>query len=375
VYSFVLGSPWQVIYTIEYSKLGGDQVRQQGRVPFWGTHDMGQASAVDGTQKPILATVTVTSSNQYCYGLWVGKSALMCQPDEMLTETLVQIGIRDPKSIQSLMAARPSFGSILYVDATEVAKNYAGPEWLRGPVQSNGFQWISEYTLFITTPNEPTIASRGVCGLTNMAGNMGCTDMNNLPATVEQVQSNARIHYLGLTSQPADADAPTRQATYDPMPDRFYLAGEYCATPNLQVPTMEKACESGKLCAQNIIADFGITSAAREAQFASGSLQMSSPSVMQNQFVAASTLVQVQGLQRTTDLVDYRTASFGQKAKIIMYTGFHLNFPKFVAPTVVILAIIVVAAIVVAIAVPLTRGRHRHRMVQRSQFQSRGSWQ
>jgi hypothetical protein len=363
VYSSVLGSPWQIIYTLEYSKTGGDQLIAEGRIPFWGTHDMGEAMGPDGQQHPILATITATVSNQYNYGLWVGKPALMCTPDEMLTEVLVQVGIRDANALAGLLAPRSSFGSILYMEAetaTAPASPYSGAEWMHGPVQPNGYQWISEYTLFITTPNEPTFASRGVCGLTNMYGNFGCTDFNNLPGRLNQQTTNARMHYLGLTTQPAGADAPTHEATFDPLPDRHYLAGEYCATPNLHIPTMEKACESGKVVAQSIIADFGITDAARQKAFIKGDIHIKAAASLENSFAAASVLVQVNGLQRTTDLVAFRTPSLLETAHIAMYTGFHIGYPRFVAPTVITMGIVLLGAIAAALSIPLTRRHRRH---------------
>lgn len=374
-YSCVLGSPWQIVYTVEYSKLGGAAVTAAGMTPFWGTQDMGSAKSTDGKTRPVLATITATVSNQYNYGLWVGKPALMCTPDEMLTEVLVQVGIRKPPMVANLLAAVPSFGSILYVAQTEVGTKYSGPEWMRGPVQTNGYMWISEYTLFITMPSEPTLASRGVCGMTNMSGNLGCTNVNNLPGRLDQASENARTHYLGMATEPAGAASPTLHTSYDPVPDRHYLAGEYCATPNFHIPTMEKACESGKVAAQSIIADFGITDKGRQAAFANGSIQINPAAALDNNFASASVLVQVNGLAQTTDLVAFKTPSLGQSLKIIMYTGFHVGYPKFVAPVVIIASILVLGAIVTAIAVPLTSRAHRRKerahAQRRNQFENR----
>ena len=47
------------------------------------------------------------------------------------------------------------------------------------------------------------------------------------------------------------------------LPVGVYIAGEYCDTFNdggygVQVPTMEKACESGKLASQQLSNDFGL---------------------------------------------------------------------------------------------------------------------
>jgi hypothetical protein len=372
VYNCVLGSPWQVVYVIEYSKAGGTAVRAGGKTPFWGTHDMGTAFAPGtGDQKNILAAITVTSSNQYNYGLSVGKPLLMCTPDELLTEVLVQVGIRDPTVVTQLLAAQPSFGSILYVKAADVATKYPGPEWMRGPVQANGYQWLSEYTLFIATPSEPTLSARGVCGTTNIDGNPGCTDVNNLPFRVNQARRNVRTHFLGVTSNTAGSSGPPQiDTSFLPLPDRHYLAGEYCEAPNLHIPTMEKACEAGKLAARTIIADFGIVDAARVKSFLSGGLKLdANPEVTLNDnFASSSVQVQVGGLEHTSELVPFQVPSLSETIGIGLYTGFKIGYPEYIMPVIIVLAAVLITAIGLAIGLPLAK-RPRDSMARHQRMQ------
>jgi hypothetical protein len=352
IYNCVLGSPWQIIYVIEYSQSGTKALKDKyGYETFWGKNDMGSNSQ----KQPILATITVTSSNQYMAGVKVGKSALYCTPLEMLEEVLIQVGVRDENSVKNILLNTPSFGSITYVKKEEGDKK--GPEYLKGPVQSNGYQWISDYTLYIAMPNNPTYGSKGMCNINNMSENPGCTNMNELPGRVAGAVDNALLHYMGIAtkSEKENKNPISGNSTeyvynipsvFDNVPDQVYLAGEYTNTPNLQIPTMEKACESGKLAARKIIMDFGIASLERQKDFADGKLKIDGESGETN-FMSASVLVQVTGLKKPTELIPFIDISTLDKLQIALYTGWQIGYPAWVKPITMIFILMVVALIVV----------------------------
>lgn len=353
IYNVVLGSPWQIIYVIEYSKTGKQSLKDQyGYGTFWGTDDMGSNSQ----KQPILATITATSSNQYTAGLKVGKSALYCTPLEMLEEILVQVGVRDKNSVKNILLNTPSFGSIQYVQKDE--GDTKGPEYLKGPVQSNGFQWISDYTLYVAMPNNPTYGSKGMCNINNMSENPGCVDMNQLPSRV--ISNDTSLHYMGITTKSAKQSKnlitgdTTTEYTYnipsvfDNVPDKVYLAGEYTSTPNLQIPTMEKACESGKLASQKIIMDFGITSLQRENDFALGKLKITN-SNNGNNFMSDSTLVQVNGLKNPTELESFVTVSTLDKIRLGLYTGWQIGYPVWIKPVTILFILFILVFIIILI--------------------------
>jgi uncharacterized protein with NAD-binding domain and iron-sulfur cluster len=352
VYNAVLGSPWQLVYAIEYSAAGADALMSQyGYRPLWGTADFGHAP--DGT--PVLAVITATVSNQYHVGLLVAKSALYCTPSEMLLEVLAQMNL--VKSAPALLANEPSFGSVLYVNNDDYKAAYASPEWIAGPLQPNGYRWVSNYTLFITAPEAPSVGCKGMCSRTNMFSNLDCVDVNRLPAGVFDRKANVATHFEGQTTRPGNNMQVNVPATFQAVPDHVYLAGEYCATPNIQIPTMEKACESGKIAAQQLISDFGILDQQRlQARLAGKQLDTSVGAASYN-FIPASTAVQVQGLQKTTDLVNFVDLSKEAELKILFYTAFALDYPRGFAAAFVIVIVVVVA---LALGLGLGLGLKRH---------------
>jgi len=355
IYTTVLGSAWQIVYTIEYSKTGSVELdKKYGYTPFWGKDDMGTV-VINNNTVPVLATVTATVSNQYNPGILVGKPVLMCNPTEILTEILAEMGA-DIQTITNILSGSASFGSILYVTNDEIQKSYSSSEWMKGPLQSNGYRWISDYTLFISSPTNPTFGTNGMCSITNMYGNPNCIDGNELPLKVSNIQGNAELHYFGVSSKMINSDGTMNYivpTTFQPVPDRWYLAGEYCSTPNIQIPTMERACESGKIAAQKIISDFGIISKERIENYQKGI----KPVISLDNTSSISLIVQVNGLERTTDLVSFKTLSLLQKAEVALYTGFQINYPKFVKPLVISLAIIIFISIVL-LSIFLIRKSH-----------------
>ena len=354
-YNTVLGSPWQIVYCIEYSYEGSKALEKSyGYKPFWGTDSFGSSNG-----HKILAAITATISNQYHTGILAAKPVLWCTPEEVLVDILVQIGVDraapPPGSSkrnrsESILKNTPSFGSVLYMDAQAAEKDpYNSPEWLKGPVQSNNHLWLSNYTLFITTPADPTFGANGMCSINNMYTNPCCTDINNLPNRLTNVVGDPKFHYSGMTNGFLVAGGRlerTIPTTFDPVPDRVYICGEYCTTPNLQIPTMEKACESGKVASQKFFTDFGIRDITRLTDLMKGVRPELSTSVVQDNYVSASTVVQVAGLERPSDLVAYVDVSTWDKFRIAMYTGFHVGFPSAVVPITISVSIILVGAIV-----------------------------
>ncbi len=341
IYTTVLGSAWQVVYTIEYSKIGDAELKKKfpGYLSFWGIDDMGKINE----KTPVLATITATVSNQYNPGITVGKPLLMCTPNEILTEILVQMGT-DAKNIQNILSGTASFGSILYVTDEETNKNFSSPEWMKGPLQSNGYRWLSDYTLFISTPTNPTFGTNGMCSITNMYNNPNCTDANQLPLRITNTKDNASFHYFGVSSKTIETDGTEHYSvptTFNPVPDGWYLAGEYCSTPNLQIPTMERACESGKIAAQKIISDFGIISAKRKDDFSKGI----KPKISLSNVSSISLMVQVNGLEKTTDLINFIDLTTMQKIQGALYTGMKIGYPKAVK-SIVSLSIVILLCLV-----------------------------
>jgi hypothetical protein len=341
IYTIVLGSAWQVVYTIEYSIKGDVALKKKfpGYLSFWGIDDMGKIG-----DNPVLATITATVSNQYNPGITVGKPLLMCTPIEILTEILVQIGT-NAQNIQNILSGTASFGSILYLnEADSSSKKYSSSEWMKGPLQSNGYRWLSDYTLFISTPTNPTFGTNGMCSITNIYNNPNCTDPNQLPLRITNTKDNAAFHYFGVSSKITEPNGQinyTVPTTFNPVPDRWYLAGEYCSTPNLQIPTMERACESGKIAAQKIISDFGIISKKRKDDFAKGI----KPEVSLSNVSSVSLMVQVNGLQKTTDLINFVDLTTIQKIQGALYTGMKIGYPKAVKP-ILFLCIVILLGLV-----------------------------
>jgi hypothetical protein len=348
IYNTVLGSSWQIVYTIEYSKKGADVLKTNyGYDPFWGKNDMGTVYVKDKGVVPVLATITATISNQNNPGIIVGKPVLMCNPTEVLTEILAEMGA-DSNSITNILSGSASFGSILYVTEDETKTKYSSSEWMKGPLQSNGYRWISDYTLFISSPTNPTFGTNGMCSITNMYNNPSCIDANELPAEIADIKKNAEFHYFGVSSKVINADGKTKYivpATFKPVPDRWYLAGEYCSTPNLQIPTMERACESGKIVAQKIISDFGIISSKRLENYSNGI----KPEVSLSNTSSISLIVQVNGLEKSTDLINFTNLTKFQKLQVALYTGFQINYPRYIRPVVivVVLSIIILCALLI----------------------------
>ena len=373
IYNCVLGSPWQIIYATEYSNKGAKDLSDKyGYKPFWGRDDFGTTPS----GKPILAVITATVSNQYHVGIITGKPALMCTPSEMMTDILTQMGI-GIEDATKLMANNPSFGSLLYVTKEVAAQK--GPEWLRGPIHTTGFQWISDYTLFVATPNDPSFGSNGMCNINNMFDNPACVNTNDLPGRLTDSLANSNFHYAGIAGGITDSAGIKKHivpTTFDPLPSRVYLAGEYCSTPNFQIPTMEKACESGKVAAQRLISDFGIRDAQRVSDFAKGKRPHTTSAVVTDNFVSASTLVQVDGLKKGSELIDFVVPTTWEKLQIALYTGFNIGYPSSVVPIVVglgigtLLIIILIILLVVAIVKkhhkqgkkPITQTRTKRRM-------------
>ena len=364
-YNTVLGSPWQIVYCIEYSKAGGKELKDQyDYEPFWGTESFGSLQ-----NQQILATITATISNQYHVGILAAKPVLWCSPEEILTDILVQIGV-DRSTVpkghskrnrsESILKNKPSFGSVLYMDVEASKKEpYNSPEWLKGPVQANNYLWLSNYTLFITTPADPTFGANGMCSINNMYSNPCCTDINNLPNRLTNVVGDPKFHYSGMTNGFLTTGGKlerTIPTTFEPVPDRVYICGEYCTTPNLQIPTMEKACESGKVAAQKFFTDFGIHDLTRTTDLLKGIRPELSPTVIQDNYVSASTVVQVDGLERPSDLVPFVEVSGWDKFRIVMYTGFHVGYPSSVLPITISISVVL---IIIVVFIVLAVRRHK----------------
>lgn len=318
IYNCVLGSPWQVIYVLEYSKSGKEKLKADyGYDALWGNDDMG----LSGTS-PILITITATISNQK---MLVGKPVLMCTPEEVARETLFQIGIGEENSI-NILHNNMSFGSLLYVKKTEANEKFSSPMYLKGPVQPNGYMWISDYTLFITTAGDPSFGVTGMCTERNIYDNTSCVDINLLPERLNTSLTSSMTHFRGDLSQ-------QRDKFYKSVPSEIYLAGEYCSTPNIQIPTMEKACESGKLVARKIISDFGIRDKVRvENLKKQANLTYSLDQVYSDNMTSISTLVQVQGLSTPFELINFVQPSKMDNFQILMYSSQTLNYPSWVLP-------------------------------------------
>ena len=359
-YNTVLGSPWQIVYCIEYSSEGGKELKDKyDYEAFWGTESFGSSKG-----KPILATITATISNQYHVGILAAKPVLWCTPEEILTDILVQVGVdraSNPEGpskrnrTESILENKPSFGSVLYMDFESSNQDpYNSPEWLKGPVQANNYRWLSNYTLFITTPADPTFGANGMCNINNMYSNPCCTDINNLPNRLTNVVGDPKFHYSGITNgflNPDNKLERTIPTTFEPVPDRVYICGEYCTTPNFQIPTMEKACESGKVAAQKFFTDFGIRDLTKVTDLLKGIHPQLSPTVIQDNYVSASTVVQVHGLERPDDLVSYVKVSGWDKFRIAMYTGFHIGYPSAVVPITISTAIVFIIVVVLIVLV------------------------
>ena len=223
----VIGAPWQIVYVIEYSIEGMAALKKRlGRndlINFWNM-DFGKVN-----DKPVLATITLTISNQYQIGLSTGKTFLNCTPEELLSESLIQIGIRKKETIAAILLNEPTFGSIQYIKAGEEYDKNLEKSWLKGPVQANGMRWVSDYTLYIKTANNPAIGCKGVCSLTNLRDNPACMDVNLLPDNVGLNRKNVSWHYMGLTTREnKEGSKPFVPASIPRVPDKIYLAGEYC---------------------------------------------------------------------------------------------------------------------------------------------------
>jgi len=102
---------------------------------------------------------------------------------------------------------------------------------------------------------------------------------------------------------------------------------------------MEKACESGKIAAQQIIIDYGITSKKID-QLKNGNDFLNLEASTEKYILS---LVQVKGLQKT-DLIDFITPFF--EKRIVLYTGYKINYPTIVRPILVIFGIIILLIII-----------------------------
>jgi hypothetical protein len=324
IYNVALGSPWQIIYVIEWS-IEGQKVLEKnypGYKGFWGKNSFGEING-----KPIIALITATVSNQYNPGLTIGKSCLQCTPAEMCTEILAQCNI-DSEQILNIIKNMPSFGSIKYIKAASAEAQNLSVSWVKGPVQSNGMMWISDYTLYIKTAYNPTIGSKGMCNIKNYAENPLCQNTDILPTKLNLAKNFSAWHYEGLTVKPSqsdvnDAAVPT---TFEEIGDKIYLAGEYCETPNAQIPTMEKACESAKVAVQKIIQDFGIIDPQRLKDLKNGKIKLGIDTV-NKRFIPATALVQVEGLEYPTELVNFVDISPWDNFRIFLFMGGTLQYP------------------------------------------------
>ena len=187
-----------------------------------------------------------------------------------------------------------------------------------------------------------------------MFENSDCVDMNFLPKRLNNRLDNSMFHYLGITTKmstvagsPEDLMVnPMSPTVFDSVPDNVYLAGEYCSTPNLQLPTMEKACEAGKIAAQRIIADYGLTSQKRIDSIKSGKKTEVGSQIVTDRYVSVSALVQVTGLYKTTELNNFTNISLFEGLRIALYTGFRINYPSYIKPIVIIILIILITVII-----------------------------
>lgn len=143
--------------------------------------------------------LSVAISNIHEPGILFGKPFHACSPEEAMQEVLAQLSIKDPSCV-----LRYAFDqTIQYLTESEYLKNkeiYA--DWEATPVNEHGSLWVSENPLFIEKPG--TFHARPVVN----------TAIKNL-----------------------------------------FLAGEYIDA-TLHLPTMEKANQTGKLCAESICRKF-----------------------------------------------------------------------------------------------------------------------
>jgi len=198
-----------------------------------------------------------------------------------------------------------------------------------------------------------------MCSINNMYSNPCCTDINNLPNRLTNVVGDPKFHYSGMTNGFLTTGGKlerTIPTTFEPVPDRVYICGEYCTTPNLQIPTMEKACESGKVAAQKFFTDFGIHDLTRTTDLLKGIRPELSPTVIQDNYVSASTVVQVDGLERPSDLVPFVEVSGWDKFRIVMYTGFHVGYPSSVLPITISISVVL---IIIVVFIVLAVRRHK----------------
>jgi hypothetical protein len=160
-------------------------------------------------EKALLAEGTAgvlssTMSNQFAPGALFGKPFVMCSYEEAVFEMLFQAGV--PKGELPELSRTAKFGpGTEYVGFADLDRY---PDYERGPVQPNGKLWITNSALYVKLPNDPVFSPKG------------------------------------------DPKSP--------VPYNMFLAGEFVDTPFMQVPTMELACESGKLAGRSVIDSYGL---------------------------------------------------------------------------------------------------------------------
>lgn len=151
--------------------------------------------------EPIKAVLSVTLSNIFEKGIIYDKAFYQCSPEEVKKELLAQIGITDPEKYIVGYSLDPTISRITL---KEYHENYDFYKFYdAAPPNDEGFVWVQETGLFIDTPTSSSQA----------------------------LTPNTEIENL-------------------------FLAGEFIQTTPCKIPTMERANQSGKLCAKQIFGYF-----------------------------------------------------------------------------------------------------------------------
>lgn len=129
-----------------------------------------------------------------------GKSAFACRPEELKEEIFAQLGL-DHQHVISSFKLDPT---IEFLHSSEIDKNSKYASWDKGPLFEDGYRWVFESSIFIQKPGD----------------------------FKHRIPAHTSIQNL-------------------------FLAGEYLET-SFHIPTMERACESGKRCANKIYQAFGL---------------------------------------------------------------------------------------------------------------------
>lgn len=153
--------------------------------------------------KGVRAVLSVTASQHSMPGALYGKPLAQCTWEEVQQELLHQIGFEE----RHLIAGAVMDPTLHYICETEYQKasNSVYKDWAVQGINPNNHRWISSTTLCIATPES--------------------------------------------RQQPF----PTRTSVHG-----LFMAGEFIETV-IKTPNMEKACQSGKMCAQAIFQSFGAT--------------------------------------------------------------------------------------------------------------------